>query len=147
MIGCDGGRSTVRKLADIEFEGFTYPEKFIKIATTFKFETVNPNLCFRNYFSDPREWCNLFKVRGESPGGLWRAIFPIPDDEDETTALSAERIEARLQKFFPKAGRYDVEYVNLYARPPARCRDVPQGPHPARRRLARTSTTRSAAWA
>src|SRR5262245_11140392 len=115
VIGCDGGRSTVRKLADIAFDGFTYPEKFIKIATTFKFETVNPNLCFRNYFSDPREWCNLFKVRGESPGGLWRAIFPIPDDEDETTALSAERIEARLQKFFPKEGRYDVEYVNLYA--------------------------------
>jgi 3-(3-hydroxy-phenyl)propionate hydroxylase len=114
VIGCDGGRSTVRKLADIEFEGFTYPEKFIKIATTFTFESVNPNLCFRNYFSDPREWCNLFKVRGESPGGLWRAIFPIPDDEDETTALSPERIEARLQKFFPKQGRYDVEYVNLY---------------------------------
>jgi 3-(3-hydroxy-phenyl)propionate hydroxylase len=114
IIGCDGGRSTVRKLADIEFEGFTYPEKFIKIATSFEFETVNPNLCFRNYFSDPREWCNLFKVRGENPGGLWRAIFPIPDDEDETIALAPERIEARLQKFFPKPGRYDVEYVNLY---------------------------------
>ena len=114
VIGCDGGRSTVRKLAGIEFEGFTYPEKFIKIATTFDFGTVNPNLCFRNYFSDPREWCNLFKVRGENPGGLWRAIFPIPDDEDETTALSPNRIEARLQKFFPRPGRYPVEYVNLY---------------------------------
>ncbi len=92
IIGCDGGRSTVRKLADIDFEGFTYPEKFIKIATSFEFETVNSNLCFRNYFSDPREWCNLFKVRGENPGGLWRAIFPIPDDEDETTALAPEQI-------------------------------------------------------
>jgi len=29
-------------------------------------------------------------------------------------ALSAERIEARLQKFFPKPGRYYVEYVNVY---------------------------------
>ncbi len=114
VIGCDGGRSTVRKLADIDFEGFTYPEKFIKIATSFDFGTVNPNLALRNYFSDPREWCNLFKVRGERPPGLWRAIFPIPDDEDESTALSPDRIEARLQKFFPKAGRYHVEYVNLY---------------------------------
>src|SRR5580704_5955998 len=33
VIGCDGGRSTVRKLAGIGFEGFTYPEQFIKIAT------------------------------------------------------------------------------------------------------------------
>ena len=48
VIGCDGGRSTVRKLADIEFEGFTYPEKFIKIATSFDFGTVNSNLVLRN---------------------------------------------------------------------------------------------------
>jgi 3-(3-hydroxy-phenyl)propionate hydroxylase len=114
VIGCDGGRSTVRKLAGIEFEGFTYPEKFIKIATTFDFGEVNPNLVYRNYFSDPDEWCNLFKVRGESPSGLWRAIFPLRHDEDDAEALAPDKIEARLQKFFPKAGRYHVEYVNVY---------------------------------
>jgi 3-(3-hydroxy-phenyl)propionate hydroxylase len=114
VIGCDGGRSTVRKLAGIEFEGFTYPEKFIKIATTFDFGEVNPNLVYRNYFSDPDEWCNLFKVRGESPSGLWRAIFPLRNDEDDAEALAPDKIEERLQKFFPKAGRYHVEYVNVY---------------------------------
>jgi 3-(3-hydroxy-phenyl)propionate hydroxylase len=114
VIGCDGGRSTVRKLADIEFEGFTYPERFIKTATSFDFGTVNPNVAFRNYFSDPNEWCNLFKVQGKRPPGLWRAIFPIQPDESDETALDPERIEARLQKFFPKSGRYDVEYVNVY---------------------------------
>jgi 2-polyprenyl-6-methoxyphenol hydroxylase-like FAD-dependent oxidoreductase len=115
VIGCDGGRSTVRKLADIAFEGFNYPEKFIKTATSFDFAQVNPSLVFRNYFSDPDEWCNLFKVRGESPSGLWRAIFPIGADEDDTTALAPERIEMRLQKFFPKAGPYPVEYANVYS--------------------------------
>ncbi len=114
VIGCDGGRSTIRKLAGIEFEGFTYPERFIKIATSFDFGTVNPNLVLRNYFSDPDEWCNLFKVRGKRPPGLWRAIFPVSNEESDEVALSPERIEARLQKFFPKAGRYDVEYVNVY---------------------------------
>jgi 3-(3-hydroxy-phenyl)propionate hydroxylase len=114
VIGCDGGRSTVRRIAGIDFEGFTYPEKFIKIATEFDFGTVNPGLVYRNYFSDPQEWCNLFKVRGERPGGLWRAIFPLGADEDDDVALSADRIEERLQKFFPKAGRYTIEYVNVY---------------------------------
>ena len=114
VIGCDGGRSTIRKLAGIEFEGFTYPEKFIKIATSFDFGTVNRDLVLRNYFSDPAEWCNLFKVRGKRPPGLWRAIFPIGNDEDEAVALSPERMEMRLQKFFPKSGRYHVEYVNVY---------------------------------
>jgi len=114
MIGCDGGRSTVRRLAGIDFAGFTYPEQFIKIATSFDFATVNANLAFRNYFSDPQEWCNLFKVRGERPEGLWRGVFPLRSDEEKKAALSEEQIEARLQKFFPKPGRYHVEYVNVY---------------------------------
>jgi 2-polyprenyl-6-methoxyphenol hydroxylase-like FAD-dependent oxidoreductase len=114
VIGCDGGRSTIRKLADIDFEGFTYPERFIKIATSFDFGAANPSIVFRNYFSDPEEWCNLFKVRGERPEGLWRAIFPLAPEEDDAAALAPERIEQRLQKFFPNAGRYEVEYVNVY---------------------------------
>ena len=114
VIGCDGGRSTVRKLASIEFEGFTYPERFIKIATSFDFGTVNNKVVFRNYFSDPHEWCNLFKVQGKSPPGLWRAIFPIQSEETDEAVLDPDRIEQRLQKFFPKSGRYEVEYVNVY---------------------------------
>jgi 3-(3-hydroxy-phenyl)propionate hydroxylase len=114
VIGCDGGRSTVRKLAGIDFEGFTYPERFIKIATSFDFGKANPKVAFRNYFSDPNEWCNLFKVQGKRPPGLWRAIMPIQADETDEIALSPERIETRLQKFFPNSGHYDVEYVNVY---------------------------------
>ncbi|MEV6281567.1 FAD-dependent monooxygenase [Kribbella sp. NPDC051770] len=114
VVGCDGGRSTVRKLAGIDFEGFTYPERFIKIATSFDLRTVRPELSFRNYFSDPAEWANVFKVRGESPGGLWRVILPIGADEDDATALSPERVEQRLQKFLPKTGPYDVEYRDVY---------------------------------
>ena len=114
VIGCDGGRSSVRKGADIDFEGFTYPERFIKIATPFDVATLNRNLVLRNYFSDPFEWCNLFKVRGEEPGGLWRAIFPLQEGEDEETALLPEQVEARLQKFFPKRGEYVTRYVNVY---------------------------------
>jgi 3-(3-hydroxy-phenyl)propionate hydroxylase len=114
VIGCDGGRSTLRRLAGIEFEGFRYPEKFIKIATNFDFAQVNSGLVFRNYFSDPNEWCNLFKVRGEGGAGLWRAIFPMAEGEDEATALQPDQIEARLQRFFPKPGRYQVAYVNVY---------------------------------
>jgi 3-(3-hydroxy-phenyl)propionate hydroxylase len=114
VIGADGGRSTVRKLAGIEFEGFTYPERFIKIATSFDFGKANPKVAFRNYFSDPNEWCNLFKVQGKRPPGLWRAIMPIQADETDEIALSPERIESRMQKFFPNSGRYQIEYVNVY---------------------------------
>ena len=113
LIGCDGGRSTVRKLADIDFEGFTYPERFIKIGTYHDF-TEGTGYVFRNFFSDPNEWCNLFKVRGKGPPGIWRGVFPTRLDETDAEALSPEGVEARMQRFFPKSGEYEIAYRNIY---------------------------------
>ncbi len=114
VIGTDGGRSTVRKLAEIGFEGFTYDERFVKIATTFDFAAGHAGYVYRNYVSDPDEWCNLFKVRGEREPGLWRAIMPTRPGETEEEALSPAGVEARLQKFFPKGGTFEIEYCNVY---------------------------------
>ncbi len=113
LIGCDGGRSTIRKLAGIDFVGFTYPERFIKIGTYHDF-TEGTGYVFRNFFSDPGEWCNLFKVRGKGPPGIWRGVFPTRLDETDAEALSPEGVEARMQKFFPKSGEYEIAYRNLY---------------------------------
>ncbi len=115
LVGADGGRSTVRRAADIAFEGFTYPESFIKIATTHDFQKNEPTLVYRNYFSDPDEWCNLFKVRGKREPGLWRAIFPTGPNESEEAALHPTSIQRRLQKFFPKEGIFEIEYANVYS--------------------------------
>ena len=114
VVGADGGRSIIRKSAKIAFEGFTYEENFIKIATKFDFQSGHSDYAFRNYFSDPDEWCNLFKVRGEGDGGLWRAIFPTRPGESPERAASPEGVEARLQKFFPKQGSYEIAYANVY---------------------------------
>src|SRR5258707_10568918 len=48
LIGADGGRSTVRRVADIQFEGFTWPERFIKIGTSFDFWANGKGFCKRN---------------------------------------------------------------------------------------------------
>ena len=114
VIGCDGGRSRVRAILDIPFEGFTYEENFVKIATTFDFQQDHPEYAYRTYFSDPDEWCNLFKVRGEDDRGLWRAIFPTRKDESPEYAVSAQGLQERLQKFFPKSGDYEIAYANVY---------------------------------
>lgn len=114
VVGTDGGRSTVRKSAGITFEGFTYPEHFVKIASTFDFQSAHPDYAYRTYFSDPDEWCNLFKVMGEEQP-LWRTIFPTRVNETREQALSPEGIQARLQKFFPKSGDYTTVYANVYS--------------------------------
>jgi 3-(3-hydroxy-phenyl)propionate hydroxylase len=113
LIGADGGRSTVRKAIGIEFEGFTHPERFLVLTTTFSFDVTYAQ-CSRNYFSDPDEWCALFKVTGDDGKGFWRVLFPTRLEESDEQALDEEATEIRLQKFFPKQGRYPVVHRNLY---------------------------------
>jgi 3-(3-hydroxy-phenyl)propionate hydroxylase len=113
LIGCDGGRSTVRKALGIAFEGYTHPERFLVLTTTFTFD-VEYAQCSRNYFSDPDEWCALFKVTGDDGQGLWRVLFPTRLNETDEQALDKESVQTRLQKFFPKAGAYPVVHRNIY---------------------------------
>src|SRR3989449_7559995 len=37
VIGADGGRRPLRRLAEVEVEGFTWPQRFIKLGTRFDF--------------------------------------------------------------------------------------------------------------
>jgi 3-(3-hydroxy-phenyl)propionate hydroxylase len=113
LIGADGGRSAVRKALGIAFEGYTHPERFLVLTTSFSFDAEHAQ-CSRNYFSDPDEWCALFKVTGDDGSGLWRVLFPTRAKETDPQALDADAVEGRLQKFFPKLGRYPVVHRNLY---------------------------------
>ncbi|MFZ3224760.1 MAG: FAD-dependent monooxygenase [Xanthobacteraceae bacterium] len=114
VIGTDGGRSTVRRLAEIDFEGFTWEERFIKIATSFDFVSAGTGYCTRNYFSDPDEWLNLFKVKGNGPPGYWRGIMPVPANESDEQAVSMEGIQRRLHGIYDKSGDFDIPYYSLY---------------------------------
>ncbi|SEB51062.1 3-(3-hydroxy-phenyl)propionate hydroxylase [Beijerinckia sp. 28-YEA-48] len=113
LVGADGGRSLVRKALNIAFDGYTFPERFLVLTTPFDFGTEH-GVAFRAYFSDPDEWANLFKVAGDDGKGRWRAVFPTVPGQTDEEVMSDEASEARLQKFFPKAGRYDIFHRNIY---------------------------------
>ena len=97
LVGTDGGRSTVRKSQDIEFEGYTWPERFLVLTTGFDFQ-AEWDCSFRNYFADPDEWVNLFKVAGDDGRGRWRAVFPTTLDESDSDALSRATAARRLSR-------------------------------------------------
>src|SRR5512138_1436986 len=97
VIGCDGGRSTVRKSLGIEFEGYTWPERFLVITTRFDFQKAL-GCCFRNYMAGKDEWTNLFKVAGDDLKGRWRAVFNTRPDESDEEALSDKAVRARLSR-------------------------------------------------
>jgi 3-(3-hydroxy-phenyl)propionate hydroxylase len=114
VIGADGGRSTIRKALDIEFEGFTWPERFLVLTTLDDFQKLLPGCCFRNYLADPDEWTNLFKVAGDDGKGRWRAVFPTRVEESDEEALGDESTYSRLERVFPLGRRYNVVHRNLY---------------------------------
>src|SRR5437879_7415179 len=112
VIGCDGGRSTVRKQIDIEFEGYTWPERFLVITTQFDFQAAL-GCCLRNYMADPGEWTNLFKVAGDDLKGRWRAVYNTRPDETDEEALSDDSVRARLARCY--APNADWLHLNLYS--------------------------------
>jgi 3-(3-hydroxy-phenyl)propionate hydroxylase len=113
LIGADGGRSTVRKALDIDFEGFTHPERFLILTTTEDIGKRYPG-CTRNYITDPTAWFSLFKVSGDERGPLWRVLSSTRPDQSDAEILDPAATERRLQDFLPKEGPYDVVHRNLY---------------------------------
>jgi 3-(3-hydroxy-phenyl)propionate hydroxylase len=101
LIGADGANSVVRKLMGVEFEGFTYPEKFLCLTTSEPLEEHLPNLAPVNYVSDPEEWLVLLRVPS-----LWRVLVPTEEGEDDEYLRS----DAKKEKVFGRLlGKPEVE--------------------------------------
>jgi 3-(3-hydroxy-phenyl)propionate hydroxylase len=107
LVGCDGGRSAVRRHIGTEFDGFTWPERFIVVGThaDFAAEGFTSNA----YVADPREWAAVFHMPG-----LWRLAFPVHPEEHEQDVLAEEAVEARMQRFVERAQRYPVPHKAIY---------------------------------
>lgn len=84
LIGADGASSIVRKWLGVEFDGFTYPEKFLCLTTDTPLEDYLPGLAPVNYISDPDEWLVLLRVPT-----LWRVLLPA-DDLDNSVDLRSD---------------------------------------------------------
>lgn len=113
LVGSDGGRSTVRKTLGVEFEGYTWPERFVVLTTPVDAQAAL-GCCYRNYFADPTEWANLFKVAGDDLAGRWRLVFPTRSDESDEEALGDAAAQARLQGVLPLDGPIELVHRNIY---------------------------------
>jgi 3-(3-hydroxy-phenyl)propionate hydroxylase len=112
LIGADGARSTVRAEAGIEFEGFTWPERFMIIGSPYDF--AQAGYAYRNYISDPIEWYNLFKISWKGPPGVYRLVVPVSLEEalDEDRIL--ETCQRKFQRFHPRSEPYEIVIWDSY---------------------------------
>jgi 3-(3-hydroxy-phenyl)propionate hydroxylase len=113
LIAADGGRSTIRKQVGVEFEGFTWPERFVVLTVLDDIKALM-GCCFRNYLAGTDEWANLFKVSGDDGQGRWRAVFPTRPDETDEDALSDAAAARRLDGIYPLNRPYQLVHRNLY---------------------------------
>ena len=109
LIGADGARSATRSALDIEFEGFTWPERFLVVSTPFEFHDIIRDLVRVNYVADPHRWHFLLQTPG-----AWRIMFPIAGDESDELALSADFVQSLMAHLAPGIDRYDVAHTTLY---------------------------------
>lgn len=86
LIGADGASSIVRKWLGTEFDGFTYPERFLTLSTTWPIEQGMPGLAHVNYVSDPDEWLVLLRVPS-----VWRVLVPAHEESEEFLRSDAKK--------------------------------------------------------
>ncbi len=103
LVGCDGARSTVRKLAEIEFEGHTWPERFVATNVKFPFRELGYEQA--NFVCDP---VNMAVIAQLDRDGLWRCTYMEDSSLPEETY--EERIHQRYEWFMQ--GRKDYEIVS-----------------------------------
>jgi 3-(3-hydroxy-phenyl)propionate hydroxylase len=109
LIGCDGGRSAIRKVLDVPFAGFTYPEHFLVAGTRFDFRKAMPDICSVNYTADPVEWYLLLQIPD-----MWRIVLAVEENVAPDDAISEQRMQASLHNILPRESDYEIAVRAIY---------------------------------
>ena len=99
LIAADGGNSIIRKWLGQEFDGFTYPEKFLCVSTPVDLAEHIPNLAYVNYVADPQEWLVLLRVPS-----VWRILLPAAESEADSDLLSDANCDEIFDRLIGSTG-------------------------------------------
>jgi 3-(3-hydroxy-phenyl)propionate hydroxylase len=114
LIGADGGRSPVRKSADIAFDGYTWPERYTVVSTTFDFEPLG--YADNAYISDPEQWLAFFRMPDAGPPGLWRMTLPVTDEISDEEVLAPAFAHHAINRIIgaPSGNTYPIVHQSVY---------------------------------
>jgi 3-(3-hydroxy-phenyl)propionate hydroxylase len=109
LIGADGANSVVRRSQDIEFEGFTWPERFLVMTTPVDFTALRPGVSSVTYVADPTRWFFLLRIVG-----AWRVMMPVTADKTDEDALSDAYIRESIRRVVPEHVECEIQHTTLY---------------------------------
>ena len=114
VVGADGGKSPVRKSVEIGFEGYTWPERYSVVSTTFDFEPLG--YADNAYVSDPEQWIAFFRMPDKGPPGLWRMTLPVGPDLSDAQVLAPDFARRAINRAIgaPKGNSYPIVHQSVY---------------------------------
>lgn len=106
VIGCDGGRSGVRKALALPFQGFTWPERFVATDIYYDFSAHGWD---SGYLVDPDYGAVVYHLGREN---LWRVTYA----EDATLSVEsvADRIPDFMARILPGSKDYELVLFSPY---------------------------------
>lgn len=113
LIGCDGGRSEVRRSQGIELEGFTWPDRFLLIQTQHDFE---PDFGRLNYRANGPDWRLVIRIPN-GPGEndwLYRIVCGIQEGTMDADVLNDDFSQSVLQELKPANTPYELIDTTIY---------------------------------
>jgi 3-(3-hydroxy-phenyl)propionate hydroxylase len=109
LIGADGANSIVRRSQDMEFEGFTWPERFLVMTTPVDFTALRPGVSSVSYVADPERWYFLLRILG-----AWRVMMPVAAEMSDAEALSEAYVTASIRRIVPAEMEAPITHTTLY---------------------------------
>lgn len=110
LVGADGAASTVRNCLGIDFDGYTYAERFLIVSTPVDMRELLPDIADVNYIADPDEW--LFLLRTPES---WRAVYPLPPEQGGEQATDPAELQRHLQGIAAFPPGYPIENFQVYS--------------------------------
>lgn len=107
VIGSDGARSTVRRLLGLEFEGHSWPDRFV--ATNIEYDFAPHGYEDANMVVDPVDWAVIARLDRDN---LWRVTYGEDADLDEAAIL--ERLPERFARILPPGASYRIDNFSPY---------------------------------
>ena len=109
LIGADGANSIVRRSQTIQFEGFTWPERFLVMTTPIDFTALRPGISSVSYVADPVRWYFLLRIPG-----AWRVMMPVAAGMSDNEALSKNHVAASMGRIVPAEVDAPILHTTLY---------------------------------
>ncbi|KIJ50368.1 hypothetical protein M422DRAFT_224696 [Sphaerobolus stellatus SS14] len=109
VVGADGGKSSVRSLAGIELEGFTWPVQLIATNVVYPFEKYG--YVTNNMICDPESFAVIAKLNKQD-------LFRVTYAEGEHLSFDEikERLPMKYEQLFPgpRPLQYDIKMIAPY---------------------------------